>query len=176
MSVIRFDSEEFADILRSLKWLTFGYDNSIDPVIPLDHSEWCEAEALEQRLGEKRAFNKEIYLQNKLVWWIQRVSASNQMAYIWQYAHNDSVSKEIEKLDMESLNGKQLPTYKLYSLLRSLRYNLYTNGGNCFIQEKDLTFLNGIISGLERREATRKFEQDKESIEAMQKRLSEVKA
>ena len=175
MSVIRFDSQTIADIKKSLEWITFGYEHQIDRVIPLDYSEWLEAKALEERLQENRPFDKEIFIQNKIKWWLQRVFASNQMAYIWQYAHNDSISKEIEKIDMDSLQGRQLPNYELYGELRSLRYNLYTNGGNCFIQEKDLTFLNEIISGLERREAVKKFDQDKESIEAMRKRVNEVK-
>ena len=174
MSVIRFDSEEIANIYKSLEEFTWNYSNQVERIIPLDYMEYFEAKETASRLNE--SIDYESFILNKITWWLQRVYASNQMAYIWQYAHNGSVSKEIEKIDMESLNGKKLATYELYAQLRSLRYNLYTNGGNCFIQEKDLTFLNEIISGLERREATRKFDSDKESIEAMRKRLSEVKA
>lgn len=170
MSVIRFDKEEISNIYKSLKWLTYGYNNAIDRVIPFNYSEYLEAKSLDEK------HDYESFIQEKLVNFIDRLWLSNQMAFILQYGRKNKDHREIEFItDADLDNGKQLPNYELYSQLNSLRYNLYTNGGNSFIQQKDLEFLEGIISGLERREARRKFEEDKKSIEAMRKRLAEVK-
>lgn len=164
MSVIRFSKEEIADLYISIEHFTWNYKNQVERIIPLNYGDYLMAKFFDEKLDE------ESYIQDKIKWWIQRLWASNQMASIWQY--HDKTENHIEVISVDEMKqGRQLPNFELYQELNSLRYNLYTNGGNCFVQEKDLEMLDSITSGLERREARRKFEADKTSIEAMRENI-----
>ena len=86
--------------------------------------------------------------------WANRVYISNQCAYILTYAHRDDCDKTINMLtDTDHLNQgghllSDLPRF--YHILESIKYNLYSNGGQVILCGEDMTRLNDLMAFVSR--------------------------
>jgi len=70
-----------------------------------------------------------------------RLYMGNQMAIYYMYGEGG----QIERLTEEDIKQPLWGDKALLAKLESLRYNLYTNNGNCFVGQEDAEKLNRII-------------------------------
>ena len=86
--------------------------------------------------------------------WGNRVYVANQIAYIFTYSRNADCSREINLLDDADPwnHGADLITNpaRFYRTLESIRYNLYSNGGQIMLCHEDMERLNNLIAALAR--------------------------
>ena len=87
--------------------------------------------------------------------WCNRLYVANQIAYIFTYSHNDDVDTRINMIERnESLwaDGghllQDLPRF--FRILESIRYNLYSNGGQVMLCGEDMTHLNDLMAFVSR--------------------------
>jgi hypothetical protein len=87
--------------------------------------------------------------------WCNRLYMANQCAYILTYSHNDDCDKTINLLERnEALwaHGghllQDLPRF--FRILESIRYNLYSNGGQVMLCGEDMARLNDLMAGIAR--------------------------
>lgn len=122
MSVIRFDKREIGQLAKTI------YDLPKHADYFLTNEERLENVSVKGYIG---AF-------------FDRLFVANQVCAIYQYG--DKVGTSIERLEETDCIGTWLEDRKLWDKLRSLQYNLFTNGGSSFVSEKDLDRLESIIS------------------------------
>lgn len=85
-------------------------------------------------------------LENKVHCWVERLYIANALAYQYNYSREFPELK-IPRLEEKDLNGSLIPTNKeLLKQLESLKYNLFTNAGNCFLSEEDMDKLDRMTS------------------------------
>lgn len=137
MSVILFERREFGSLAN---WL-ISTSNLRDVALP-----YIERMKLKQY---KATFGDECA---NIVCWVDRLYMANQLAYHTTYTYRDG-KFEIEMLQDEDIksNGLNWDNKKLYSFLNSLHYNLFSNGGRCFVSEDDLDRLDSLISIIARK-------------------------
>lgn len=91
--------------------------------------------------------------QKNMIWsWCNRVYIANQIAYILTYAHHPDCNRAIEYIaDSDHCNGGgallQKPS-EFYNKLQSIRYNLYSNGGQCMLNGEDMARLDNLIAAV----------------------------
>lgn len=86
--------------------------------------------------------------------WVGRVYIANQIAYILTYAHHADCRRKIDLFDDSDawMHGGLLITNpaRFYRVLESIRYNLYSNGGQVVLCAEDMQRLDGLIAALAR--------------------------
>ena len=80
------------------------------------------------------------FTDNAISTWVDRLYIANQLAFFYSY----DKSIQLERLK-ESDWGLPLTSRVLLEKLASVRYNVITNGGNCFVSEKDMDRLERLI-------------------------------
>jgi hypothetical protein len=85
------------------------------------------------------------------IWeWCNRVYLANQCAYILTYSHRGDCNKTLDFIaDVNQCkNGGQLITNpdRLYRMLQSIQYNLYSNGGQYLLCHEDMIRLDNLIA------------------------------
>jgi hypothetical protein len=86
--------------------------------------------------------------------WSNRVYMANQCAYILTYSYRDNVDKTINLLtDTDHLEHgghllSELPRF--YRILESIKYNLYSNGGQVMLCHEDMNSLNYLMAVIAR--------------------------
>lgn len=156
MSVFAFSGEEIGSIYKTLQGEIYGRD--IYSLIPKEEIDYYHVKEFYENDMER--------LQKvKLIGWVSRIWIANQCAVIQQYgANHPDLNKTIELFDDDKCLGKVLDEHELYRSVSSLIYNLYTNGGNCFVQKKDLDFANHIINTISQKHTSAKFREIEDSI------------
>ncbi len=77
---------------------------------------------------------------------VDRLYIANQLAYDYSY---DIPKIEIRRLEQKDIDAAPvIKGVKLLSELKSLRYNLYSNGGHSFVSKKDAEKLDILIIAL----------------------------
>lgn len=86
--------------------------------------------------------------------WANRLYIANQIAYILTYSHNDDCDMTIVQLnDTNHLNhGGYLmkDIARWYRMLESIKYNLFSNGGQVMLCREDMERLDTLMSVLSR--------------------------
>ncbi len=94
----------------------------------------------EEYLKFKKDSNIELMMIDDLKYFVNRLHISNRLAYMMTYNENIIEFKDLKlKLSPLFANSKIA-----LSILQSLKYNLVSNGGNSFINQKDMEFLERI--------------------------------
>lgn len=86
--------------------------------------------------------------------WANRVYVANQVAYIFTYSHNADCDMRIDLLNESEVwkHGAELVQNpaRFYRVLESIRYNLYSNGGQIVLCREDMERLNDLMAVLAR--------------------------
>ena len=165
MSVIVFGAEEIGSIYKTLEQEV--YHDSIYNLLSIERAD-------PEILKVCYKGNDVEYKKTHLHGFISRLWIANQCAGIMQYGHHDDYDKTIKMFDSDNKDGKVLAEYELYDEVNSLMYNLYTNGGNCFAQNKDREFLEHIISVIARKHTDMKFRDLKDKLDEMRRERDEL--
>jgi hypothetical protein len=138
MSVILFGKDEIVKIAKGLLAL------DLPMYLSLSDGDQYVIDAIYK--GDRNAF-----YENKVVRFVQRAWAANQMVHLLQYRHHDDVSNKIEileGLDVEVYGGKY-EGQELLRELKSLRYNIFSNDGNYFLSKPDEELLDVFINNIQ---------------------------
>ena len=166
MSVIVFDIEEMASIYKTLEMEVYGRD--IYSLIPKEEIDYHHAKDYYDNDMEK-------LLKVKLFSWVRRIWIANQCAGIAQYGHHDDYDKTIKLFDeSDAQYGKMLSEFELYEEIGSLSYNIYTNGGNSFVSEKDLKFLDHIREVIAQKHMDSKCREIKDNLAELERKRQEL--
>ena len=86
--------------------------------------------------------------------WANRVYVANQVAYIFTYSHNPDCVMVINQFNDADAwkNGAELikNPARFYRVLESIRYNLYSNGGQIMLCREDMERLDDLMAALAR--------------------------
>lgn len=93
---------------------------------------------------QQETFGKYFKLTPTIRCFFDRLFIGNQMVFMYQYNDNGKVWK-IEHLDPADFKGRHRKVSDLHRELRSLDYNLYSNGGSAFTSIKDFAILTKLI-------------------------------
>ncbi len=167
MSVIVFDAEFIGSIYKTLEQEV--YHDSIYNLLRIDRA---DPEILKMCYDNDEVKYKKVHLDG----FMTRLWIANQCAGIMQYGHHEDFNKTIEMFDSESKLGSVLSEHELYSECQSLQYNLFTNGGNCFAQKKDLDFLEHITSVIAQKHTDMKFRKIRDDLEELQRKRESLEA
>ena len=91
--------------------------------------------------------------KDQIAAWGNRVYIANQIAYILTYSHREDCNLMINLMDRDEWkNGGDLITNpaRFYRVLESIRYNLYSNGGQVMLCREDMERLNDLIAVIAR--------------------------
>lgn len=165
MSVITFGADEIGSIFKTLEQEVYG--SSIYSLLPFSHEDHYVCNELYD--GDKVKYQR-IHLEG----FISRLWIANQCAGIMQYGHHEDFNKEIQMFDSDKKEGHVLAEHELYAECQSLQYNLYTNGGNCFAQKKDLDFLENITSIIAQKHTDMKFRKIRDDLEELKRKREEI--
>jgi len=164
MSVSVFDESTIGSIYKTLEQEVYH-----DSIYNLLRIERPDPEILKVCYDNDEIKYKRVHLDG----FMTRLWMANQCAGIMQYGHHDDYDKTIKMFDSDAMLGSVLPEHELYSECQSLEYNLYTNGGNCFAQKKDLDFLEHITSVIAQKHTDQKFRKLRDDLEE-RKRKREI--
>jgi len=88
--------------------------------------------------------------KGSIIEWSNRLYIANQIAYILTYGHHDDVDKTINMIGNERewlYGGSLLLDFpRFYRTLASIRYNLYSNGGQYMLSGPDMEKLNDLMA------------------------------
>jgi hypothetical protein len=136
MSVFVFNSNDIGRIATTL----FTYKKKI-----FTHSELSDMKKDAEILKK----NVEDYEKSNVIWFVNRLYFSNQVAYYRNYCLSDSEQMTINNITNEDLQVQLLLGKKaLLSKLTELRYNMKDDNGYAFVPENDLSRLNRLIEYL----------------------------
>lgn len=161
MSVIVFGNEEIGSIYKTLEQEI--YHDSIYNLVKLDRA---DPEILKVCYDNDEVKYKRTHLHG----FISRLWIANQCAGIAQYGHHEDYNKTIKMFDSDDKLGQVLAEHELYSEVNSLLYNLYTNGGNCFAQTKDIKFLENIVGTIAVKHTDQKFRDLKDKLDELERK------
>ncbi len=86
--------------------------------------------------------------------WANRVYVANQIAYIFTYAHRADCDKKIQQFDDKDPwnHGADLiqNPARFFRTLESIRYNLYSNGGQVMLCREDMERLDDLTASIAR--------------------------
>jgi hypothetical protein len=86
--------------------------------------------------------------------WTGRLYIANQITYILTYAHHGDCSRKLDLFDDSDPwnHGADLiqNPARFYRVLESVRYNLYSNGGQVMLSGPDMQILDSLIATLAR--------------------------
>ena len=138
MSVILFGQDEIVKIAKGLLNLELAM------IIPIKDGDQFAIKEIYK--GDRNAF-----FENRIVRFMQRVWAANQMVHLLQYRHHNDISHEIDILEGEdlALHGGGFEQKELLRELKSLRYNIFSNDGNYFLSKPDEELLDVFINRIQ---------------------------
>lgn len=165
MSVITFSESEIGSIFKTLEMEIYH-----DSIYNLVRIERADPEILKICYDNDEIKYKRVHLEG----FMNRLWIANQCAGILQYGHHEDFNKEIKQFDSDAKLGSVLPEHELYAEVQSLLYNLYTNGGNCFAQKKDIEFLESIVNTIAHKHTEQKFRKIKDDLEELERKRMEV--
>lgn len=85
--------------------------------------------------------------------WGNRVYIANQLAYILTYSHRSGCDRKIDMIDRDDWKhgGELVGDYaRFYRILESIKYNLWSNGGQVMLCREDMERLDNLIAWLAR--------------------------
>lgn len=89
------------------------------------------------------------YNVQNMVWFVNRLYVSNQIAYYMTYEFKEKKPMQIFELDEVDLqNHMPIGDKQLLIKLKDVRCNLYDNAGHAYVDAKDLERLNKMINYL----------------------------
>ena len=162
MSVIVFGEEFIGSLYKTLEMEVYH-----DSMFNLVKIERCDPETLKVCYENNDIAYKRAHLDGFLT----RLWIANQAAGIMQYPDHD---REIRIFEPEKQLGRNLAEYELFDEVNSLLYNLYTNGGNCFAQTKDIEFLEHITKTIAYKHTDQKFREIKDGIQERKRKREEA--
>ena len=137
MSVLDKKSE-IEQIADALLWDAMGTRMIVRSVVP--------------ELDRRSALDEDY--KGSIIEWSNRLYIANQIAYILTYGHHDDVDKTINMIgnEREWLHGGSLllDFPRFYQTLESIRYNLYSNGGQYMLSGPDTEKLDNLIAVIAR--------------------------
>lgn len=93
--------------------------------------------------------NEYEYRKQNLIWFVNRLYISNQIAYYLNYELKENKPMQLFELDDTDLqNHMPIGDKALLSKLTDIRYNLKDNSGHVYADQKDLDRLNNLIDHL----------------------------
>ncbi|MBA7540833.1 hypothetical protein ES705_33136 [subsurface metagenome] len=101
-------------------------------------------DAENQMLLAKLESNEHDFIDHEIRCFIERLYLANQLAFLRQY-DREAKSYTLKRLEETDISGKLLSMKELWSELKSIRYNLYTNAGVCFLGKEDFETLTSLI-------------------------------
>lgn len=131
MSVIRYGLKEFGAIASTIKGTGELRDRFLN-----DQEVAFLAKMKDYPITEDEL---DVYI----LCFVERLNIANSLAF--DYTYNKKEISAISRLEAKDLEGEGLGRKTFYLNLRQLKYNLYTNGGNCFLGEKDMEKLSRLI-------------------------------
>lgn len=108
------------------------------------HHAVCDREAIPDILKATIDYQKDVVHS-----WCNRLYVANQCAYIFTYAHRAECDRKINFIaDVgQCRHGNDLIANigRFYRTLESIRYNMYSNSGQCMLCREDMDRLNTLI-------------------------------
>jgi len=141
MSVFVLSPEEFAAIAATLR---LAKDSMRQPLFPLSFAERWEHKVLVEPLEK---LDEEKYAVSLVEPFVFRLYLANAMAERYTYMKDGMTEFAIPLIDLPK--GRDLPLRELLRKLKSLRYNIVTNGGNTFLGVKDDEKLRDVIAAVQ---------------------------
>ena len=143
MSVILYERGIFA---RLADWL-IAKDAARDIFFsPFTHEEETDIYWTEKKIWSGRDFDVSRHRRSRLAQWADRLFIANQLAFFYTYDEEDP---KIERLGNEDIgNGPGMSPGRMLEVLEGIHYNIYTNGGNCFLGKTDEKRLKWYIDQL----------------------------
>jgi len=74
---------------------------------------------------------------------VERLYIANRLAYSYQYGDDDPIT--IPRLKKEDFAGMPYRAKEFIEILNSIRYNLYTNNGQCFLGQEDMERIDRLL-------------------------------
>ena len=132
MSVILYERDTFGKLAD---WLVLK-DKGRDPFFDtFTYDEKADIYWTENRIWSGRDFDVREYRRSKLAQWADRLFIANQLAFFYTYDVGDT---KLERLDDKDIDrGSGMTGKMVLEILEGIHYNIYTNGGNCFLGKKD---------------------------------------
>jgi len=141
MSVLAFSAEKMGSLATSLISKNRRHGGPGEYWEFLTHPELLELKELYKTADE--LFDA---IEQEISCFVDRLYIANQMAYIYSY---DVSKSEIQRLDKKHIDiAVGIEGAGLLRELKSLRYNLYSNGGHSFVSKKDEEKLTTVIIAL----------------------------
>jgi len=132
VSVILFERDVFGKLADWLRMKDMGRDPFFDT---FTYEEKAQLYWTENRIWAGRDFDPGKHRESKLARWTDRLFLANQLAYYYTY---DEDGPELLRLREEDIrSGPGMTDDGILELLEGVHYNVYTNGGNCFLGNKD---------------------------------------
>lgn len=141
MSVFVRTPAEFGAIASTLRT---ARPRMVDPLFPLSSAEMWDYEVFKD-VGKKQT--KEEYRLSLIKPFVFRLYLANMMSHCYTYWKEDEKEFVIPLPELPEDKTLDLPV--LLSELKSVRYNILTNGGNTFLGVKDAEKLDGVISNVQ---------------------------
>ena len=143
MSVILYGRERFGRLADWLIMKDMGRDPYFDT---FTYEEKADIFWTENRIWAGRDFDVCDYRRSKLAQWTDRLFIANQLASFYTY---DDESPKLERIEEDDIrNGSAMTTKGVLEILEGIHYNIYTNGGNCFLGNRDEKKLKWFIRQL----------------------------
>lgn len=134
MSVVEIEKDEIVELARAINNLSKE---------PLFESYFFS----ENELLRRSALGIRTPLAEEIEEFFNRCFIANQLAFHYQYSKQDEKAFQIERIssaDFKMLKRGHLNLTQIRERLGSLRYNLYTNAGRCFLCREDIERLESL--------------------------------
>jgi hypothetical protein len=142
MSVYVLPSSAFASISATLR---VARDSMGSPAFPLSVEEKLEFHSLVAPILHK---DEESFRQELIEPFVCRLYIANVLAEQYTYLRDDQQSLNVPLIEFPA--AQPFALRELLSALRSLSYNIVTNGGNSFLGRKDQKKLDRNIAAIQR--------------------------
>ena len=130
--MILYGREKFGKLADWLIMKDMGRDPYFDT---FTYEEKADIFWTENRIWAGMDFDVHDHRKSKLAQWADRLFIANQLASFYTYDEQSPKLERIEKDDIR--NGSGLTTKGILEILEGIHYNIYTNGGNCFLGNRD---------------------------------------
>ena len=129
MSVYLHDKEEFARVAQTIR-----FDQNLREVFFT-----VKDSAFRRNLGlNPDPEPHDIYA------FVERLYIANRLAYSYQYGDDDPIT--IPRLKKKDFAGMPYRAKEFIEVLGSIRYNLYTNNGRCFLGQEDMERVDRLLN------------------------------
>lgn len=135
MSTIEFDKKVFARIVETI----LIKDDYTRCVISYEEQETLKRDAY--------SMNRDVYqfLKTNIVWFVNRLYMSNQIAYYRDYMLRENEPITFEPLEEKDLSVLPFNRREFLKTLTSLEYNISDGNGNIFLPSRDMERLDCLI-------------------------------